>query len=117
VRAEAGVAALPAACRPGIFAARHIYAGIGTRVAAADYDSVTRRARTEKWRKVGWLGLAFARSAVTLALPQSSVLHARVVPEVAFLVQAAAQAQATPARSDALLSVLAQLEARDRGMA
>jgi 15-cis-phytoene synthase len=116
-RAEAGVAALPVACRPGIFAARHIYAGIGTRVAAAEYDSVTRRASTGKWRKLGWLGLAFARSAVTLALPRSSVLHARVVPEVAFLVQAAAQKQAAATRSDALLSVLAQLEARDRGMA
>jgi 15-cis-phytoene synthase len=110
-RAEAGVAALPVACRPGI------YAGIGTRVAAAEFDSVTRRASTGKWRKVGWLGLAFARSAVTLALPRSSVLHARPAPEVAFLVQAAAQAQAAPARSEALLNVLAQLEARDRGMA
>jgi 15-cis-phytoene synthase len=116
-RAEAGVAALPVACRPGIYAARHIYAGIGTRVAAAEFDSVTRRASTSKWRKVGWLGLAFARSAVTLALPRSSVLHARPVPEVAFLVQAAAQAQAAPARSEALLNVLAQLEARDRGLA
>ena len=115
-RAEAGVGALPMGCRPGIFAARHIYAGIGTRVAAHGYDSITRRASTGKWRKVGWLGLAFARSAVTLALPQSSVLHARVVPEVAFLVQAA-RSKAVPARSDSLLSVLAQLEARDRGMA
>jgi phytoene synthase len=28
-RSEAGVAALPLSCRPGIYAARHIYAGIG----------------------------------------------------------------------------------------
>lgn len=115
-RAEAGVAALPLACRPGIFAARHIYAGIGARVAAQGFDSISQRASTGKLRKVGWLGLAFARSAVTVALPQSSVLHARVVPEVAFLVQAA-RSEATLARSDSLLSVLAQLEARDRGMA
>lgn len=116
-RAEAGVAALPLGCRPGIFAARHIYAGIGTQVAAQGFDSVTQRASTGKLRKLGWLGLAFARSAVTLALPRSSVLHARPVPEVSFLINAAAQAQAAPARSDALLAVLAQLEARDRGMA
>jgi 15-cis-phytoene synthase len=115
-RAEAGVAALPLGCRPGIFAARHIYAGIGSRVAVNGYDSITQRASTGKWRKVGWLGLAFARSAVTMALPRSSVLHARVVPEVAFLVQAA-RSKAAPARSDSLLSVLAQLEARDRGVA
>jgi 15-cis-phytoene synthase len=116
-RAEAGVGALPLACRPGIYAARHIYAGIGTRVAAMGYDSITRRATTGKARKIGWLMLAVARTGVSAALPRSSVLHARVVPEVAFLVQAAARAQPAPARSDALLSVLAQLEARDRGMA
>jgi 15-cis-phytoene synthase len=117
IRAEAGVGALPLACRPGIYAARHIYAGIGTRVAAMGYDSITRRATTGKARKIGWLMLAVARTGVSAALPRSSVLHARVVPEVAFLVQAAARAQPAPARSDALLSVLAQLEARDRGMA
>jgi 15-cis-phytoene synthase len=117
MRAEAGVGALPLACRPGIYAARHIYAGIGTRVRAAGYDSITQRASTGKARKVGWLMLATAQAGVSAVLPRSAVLHARAVPEVAFLVQAAARAQAPSARSDALLSVLRQLEARDRGMA
>jgi phytoene synthase len=116
-RAEAGVGALPLACRPGIFAARHIYAGIGTRVAAAGYDSVTRRASTGKLRKLGWLMLAGAQAGVSAVLPRSAVLHAGAAPEVAFLVQAAARAAQAPARSEALILVLRQLEARDRGMA
>jgi phytoene synthase len=116
-RAEAGVGALPVACRPGIYAARHIYAGIGTQVAAAGYDSVTRRAGTGKLRKLGWLMLATAQAGVSAVLPRSAVLHARVVPEVAFLVAAAARVAPAPAGSEALISVLRQLEARDRGMA
>jgi len=116
-RAEAGVPALPLACRPGIYAARHIYAGIGGRVAAMGYDSITGRAHTGNVRKIGWLMLATARSAVSAVLPRPSVLHAAVVPEVAWLVQAAARVQVVPTRSDALLAVLAQLEARDRGLA
>jgi 15-cis-phytoene synthase len=116
-RAEAGVGALPLACRPGIYAARHIYAGIGARVAVTGYDSVTRRARTGKLRKLGWLMLASAQAGVSAVLPRSAVLHARAVPEVSFLVAAAARAAPAPARSEALISVLRQLEARDRGMA
>ena len=117
VRAEAGVPALPLACRPGIFAARHIYAGIGGRVKAAGYDSITQRAHTGRARKIGWLMLATVRAGISAVLPRPSVLHASVVPEVAFLVQAAARVQVTTTRSDALLAVLAQLEARDRGVA
>ncbi len=117
LRAGAGVAALPLACRPGIFAAAQIYAGIGTRIRANGNDSVTRRATTGKLRKVGWLALALTRSAGTLALPRPALLHADPVPEVAFLVAAAARPQPAPARSDALIAILRQLEARDRGMA
>jgi len=45
------------------------------------------------------------------------VLHAEPEPEVAFLVRAAAREDLRRGRSDTLLSVLAQLEAQDRGMA
>jgi phytoene synthase len=114
-RADAGVPALPLACRPGIFAARHIYAGIGGAVARNGHDSITRRARTTKAQKIGWLALAALRAATTPLAPRAAVLHAAPVPEVAFLVQAAARQRPEKARSDALLSVLAQLEARDRG--
>ena len=43
-RADAGIAALPRACRPGIGAARHLYAEIGQQVARQGFDSIGRRA-------------------------------------------------------------------------
>jgi 15-cis-phytoene synthase len=116
-RADAGISALPVSCRPGIFAARHIYDGIGTEVVRAGHDSVNRRARTNGRQKLGWLVLSTARTAVSSVMPRPAALHARPAPEVAFLVDAAARRRPTAARSDALLNVLAQLEARDRGMA
>lgn len=114
-RSEAGVAALPVTCRPGIFAARLIYDGIGGAVRRAGWDSVSTRARTSKVQKIGWLGLAMVHTAAVTVMPRSAVLHAPAVPEVAFLVQATAR-KAPARRSDALLGVLAQLEARDRGL-
>ncbi len=114
IRAESGVAALPRDCRPGIFAARRIYAGIGAAVARNGHDSVTRRARTGRGQKLGWLLMAIGQSGGTMALPRAARLHAAPAPEVAFLVDAAARAPAAPGRADALLAVLAQLEAQDR---
>jgi phytoene synthase len=116
-RAGAGVTALPADCRPGIFAARRIYAGIGAAVARQGGDSVTRRARTGRAAKLGWLALSAAEAAGSMLLPRPARLHAGPVPEVAFLVEAAARRPASPGRAEALLAVLAQLEARDRGFA
>ncbi|MBC7739540.1 MAG: phytoene/squalene synthase family protein [Candidatus Saccharibacteria bacterium] len=113
-RSEAGVAVLPLAVRPGIFAARHVYAGIGSAVARLGHDSITARARTTGRQKLGWLGLSLIRSAATVIVPNSAVLHAPPVPEVAFLVNAAARKQQRFSRSDALFSALAQLEAKDR---
>lgn len=117
IRAEAGVGQLPLSCRPGIFAARLIYDGIGHQVARAGFDSVTTRARTGRAQKLGWLVQALGRTAMSTVMPAPARLHAAVEPEVAFLVDAAARGQARAGRSDALLAVLAQLEARDRGMA
>ncbi len=115
-RAEAGVSALPAACRPGILAAGAIYAGIGEAVARNGHDAITTRARTSKGQKLGWLMLATLKAGTTLAMPRPATLHAPPEPETAFLVQAAARSLPVKARSDALLAVLAQLEARDRGL-
>jgi phytoene synthase len=114
IRAEAGVAALPLDCRPGIFGARHIYAGIGRAVRQNGFDSITRRARTGKAAKIGWLALAMGQTAASLALPRAPHLHAVPAPEAAFLVSAAARAPMARGRAEALLSVLAQLEAQDR---
>lgn len=113
-RAGAGVFSLPADCRLGIAAARHIYAAIGGQVARAGHDSVTRRARTSRGQKLVLMGQAMGSAALTHVMPRPAQLHARPVPEVAFLVEAAGQRPARAQRSEALLSILAQLEARDR---
>lgn len=113
-RSEAGVTALPLACRPGIYAARYIYAGIGGEVARHGYDSVSWRAHTGKAQKLGWLLLSATRAAASPFGPALAQLHAAPEPEVAFLVSAAARSRAHRGRSEALLSVLAQLEAQDR---
>ncbi|PLL12409.1 phytoene synthase [Tabrizicola sp. TH137] len=117
LRAEAGVASLPLSCRPGIHAAGLIYGAIGACVRGARGDSVTGRARTGRGRKLALLAVATGKAAVSAVKPRAAVLHAAPEPEVAFLVRAAARGEARRGRSDALLAVLAQLEAQDRGMA
>lgn len=112
--AEAGIAALPLSCRPGIYAARYVYAGIGGAVARAGCDSISSRARTNGRQKLGWLALSSLRSLASVALPVPATLHAEPRPEVAFLVQAAARKSTRFSRSDALFAALAQLEAKDR---
>jgi 15-cis-phytoene synthase len=118
MRAEAGVAALPVTCRPGIYAAGHIYAGIGAAVAANDYDSITHRARTTKGQKLALLALSAAQSGLSALMPRAATLHAAPAAEVRFLVDATARRTRPHSRSEAVLSVLAQLEAsnRNRGM-
>lgn len=113
-RAAAGVAALPATCRPGIEAARRIYRAIGSEVARRGHDSVTRRARTSAAQKLGHILAAHAAAAGMAVLPRPATLHAASVPEAAFLVRAAAQGGARGGRSDTMLEVLAALERADR---
>ncbi len=110
IRSEAGVGALPLACRPGIYGARYIYAGIGSRLQAMGYDSLSARARTNKMQKIGWLGQSLLLSGVSLVVPKSPVLYARPLDEVAFLVDATARGARVGTRSDALISVLTTLE-------
>ena len=74
----------------------------------------TSRARTTSRQKVVWLGRSVVNSTVSLVLPRSAILHARPAPEVAFLVDAAARRAPVTGRGEALLAVLAQLEAHDR---
>jgi phytoene synthase len=114
MRSEAGIGALPLACRPGIYAARFIYAGIGGQLQAMDYDPISARARTTKTQKLGWLGRSMLLSAAGLIMPRSAVLYARPLDEVRFLVEAAARTDRLAGRSDALISVLATLEAHSR---
>ena len=90
LRSEAGITRLPLSCRPGIFAARHIYAGIGKVISDQSYQTITTRARTTKTRKIGLMGLSVLRSAASVVMPQSAVLYAQPLEEVKFLVDAAA---------------------------
>lgn len=113
-RAEAGIAELPFASRPGIFAARHIYAGIGTRVRAQGFDSITTRARTSRSQKLGWLVLSACQAGVSAVAPRSARLHAAPLPEVAFLVDAAARNEASRDHWSApVIDALTALKARD----
>ncbi len=114
VRSEAGIAALPLSCRPGIFAARYIYDGIGRQLRAAGCDSVGHRARTTGAQKLQWLLWSGLRAGASAVLPRSPVIYARPLPETAFLVEAAASADA-PRREpvDVLFSTYAGLKLRD----
>ncbi|MEE4187366.1 MAG: phytoene/squalene synthase family protein [Roseobacter sp.] len=114
IRSEAGISGLPAGCRPGIFGARYIYSGIGSQLRAMEYDSISARARTTKVQKIGWLGQSMLRAGASLVMPRNPVIYAGALPEVQFLVDATARGKPQPSRSDALISVLATLEAQAR---
>jgi len=113
-RSEAWVEALPLAARPGIFAARFIYAGIGGQVRAGGHDTISRRAQTRPVQKLGWLALALLRAGGTTILPRSAMIYARPLPETEFLVRAAARdAPRATDWSDTLCAALARLKAQD----
>jgi 15-cis-phytoene synthase len=92
-RADAGITHLDAAFRPAIFAARHLYAEIGARVARRGFDSVSTRVSTPAWRKVALLAHALARAR---RAPVGSPVGAPL-EETAFLVEAVAN-EALPFR-------------------
>ena len=79
-RVDAGVAVLPLACRPGINAARFLYAEIGHQVARNGLNAVATRARVGRPRKLASLlhalvALAPADTAATLPpLPANRAL-------------------------------------------
>ncbi|MEO0485367.1 MAG: phytoene/squalene synthase family protein [Pseudomonadota bacterium] len=115
LRAEAGIPKLPVAARPGIAAARHIYAGIGGEVRRNGYDSISTRAVTSKGQKLGWLMRAGAHAATSAVFPQPATVFAAPLPEVAFLVEAACDPLPPKTRAAAVLEALAELRARDVG--
>jgi phytoene synthase len=92
-RAGAGVARLPLACRPGINAARLLYAAIGHEVRENGFDSVTVRAVVPRVRKARLLV-----QAATGLLPSDAALDQPAVPAGRFLVDAVA-AHALPVRA------------------
>ena len=119
-RSEAGISRLPLSSRTGIYGARFIYSGIGRKVAQAKFDSINTRARTSGREKIALIGLSIVRTLGSAVLPQSAILHARPLPEVAFLVDAGASKGGVASsgwgegRGGAVVGILAQLEQRDR---
>jgi phytoene synthase len=89
-RSDAGIARLPRACRPGIRAARTLYAEIGREVERRGLDSVSARAVVPAGRKV-WL---LARS---LGAPSRREQQAGAPPleQARFLVEAVAVSSPT----------------------
>jgi phytoene synthase len=88
-RADAGIARLPASCRPGIRAARTLYAEIGHQLRRDRYDSVTSRTVVSTQRKLQLLaraaGLPGARRGEHDApcIAQAQFLVDSIVPEAA----------------------------------
>ena len=118
-RAEAGLSELPLSCRPGIFAARHIYEKIGKHIAAANYDSITNRAFTTKIEKVGFLLLSIANTATVSVMPRSAIVHAEPLNEMKFLIDAASDVKTgknfIERKAITVINILEQMERRDRG--
>jgi phytoene synthase len=91
-RAAPGIGALPLACRPGIGAARLIYAEIGREVQRRGLDSVSSRAVVPRGRKLALLARSLAAAPLASA---GAGLAQPPLAETRFLVQAVA---ASPAR-------------------
>ncbi|MBK1696357.1 MULTISPECIES: phytoene/squalene synthase family protein [Alphaproteobacteria] len=86
-RAEAGIPALPASCRPGITAASRLYRAIGHQVARQGHDSLSRRAVVPAMRKVGLMV-----DALKGPMPVAHYSDYPCLPETRFLVQAVHEA-------------------------
>jgi len=93
-RVGAGVASLPLGCRPGINAARFMYAEIGHEVARRGLDSVSARAHVPGSRKAWLLLHSLARLPL---LPPGLGQSVSPLPAARFLVEAALSA---PARAE-----------------
>jgi phytoene synthase len=88
-RSEQGIGGLPPACRPAIFAARHIYDAIGTQIARAGLDSVTTRAHVPGARKLRLM----ARALLDAARVSRAAAAVAALPQTQYLVDAAAAIQ------------------------
>lgn len=94
-RAESGIARLPFGCRPGILAARIMYAEIGRVIEENGLDSVSQRAYVPGRRKLALLARAFAAAPMVAKAPPSEPLA-----ETRFLVEAVEACQLGRIRPD-----------------
>ena len=116
-RVDAGVATLPLGCRPGINAARFLYAQIGLEVERQGLNAVDRRAVVSRRRKA----TSLLRAMLTL-LPDDSWRPQPPLPATRYLVEAVTgplhEGHFTPPAPKRLAAVVAlfdRLERRDRG--
>jgi 15-cis-phytoene synthase len=100
-RAASGVAQLPLACRPGINAARFLYAEIGHELERLGLDSLSQRAVVSRRRKVWLLVRSFGSIGFSKAVP--SITHLRATR---FLIEAATSA-ASPLHASSATPVAA----------
>jgi len=115
-RADSGITQLPLSCRPGIGAARLMYAEIGHQVARAGCNSIDRRAVVSGRRKLALL----AQSTLRAALPGSASPQPPL-DETRFLVDAVSHAFPQPdtARTGQLawaIELFARLDSKDARM-
>lgn len=97
-RADAAIARLPFTCRPGIAAARWLYAEIGNEVLRQGGDSVTRRAVVSGRRKVWSVAQAVGAQLVLTVLAGKKEGNDAPTPELRFLVEAVRCSPAAPRR-------------------
>jgi len=124
-RATLGIANLPLSCRPGIYAARALYAEIGRELQRGGLDSISKRAVVSTKRKLAVL----ARMLVLLErewAPASKLEPVAQLDETRFLIEAVAatpHAAMRPARVRAkpiedrvvwVIDLFARLERRDQ---
>jgi 15-cis-phytoene synthase len=91
-RSSAGIAELPASCRPGMHAARLLYSEIGREVQRRGLDAVSQRAVVPPVRKAALLP-AVMRAAATTPVATD---HGAALEAARFLVEAAARPPAGP---------------------
>lgn len=124
-RVDAGVALLPAACRPGINAARFLYADIGHEVARRGLDSVSQRAVVSSGRKLRLLARALTRwpapASASATLPPLAANRFLVAAVVANTPQPERRTEATApawwqlkARALWLIDLFERLERQER---
>lgn len=119
-RADSGIAGLPRRCRPGIYAARKLYAGIGHELLKRGGDSVSQRT-------VVPLGTKLALTAASIIPPrvEPALLAAEPLPQVRYLIRAVEGLEPNLDSLDTktsgisgdiewVLDVFADLERRDR---
>jgi phytoene synthase len=111
-RSASGIAGLPARCRPGIHAARLLYAEIGAELRRQGLDAVSRRAYVSAVRKTQLVAVA-----LWAATRPIEGVEGEPLAETRFLVEAVpeeAAPRARPGRAEWLLELFERLQERDQ---